>query len=61
MADAGGAGQGPQTPDELERQARELVSTPGYLDGRLSEATRERLRKEIHDLNEKARRAREKS
>ena len=58
MADGGGAGQGALTPDDLERKARELVATPGYLEGRLPEATREKLRKEIHDLQEKARIAR---
>jgi hypothetical protein len=58
MADGGGAGQGVLTPDDLERKARELVATPGYLEGRLPEATRERLRKEIRALHEKSRIAR---
>lgn len=58
LADAGGAGDRGLTPDEMEAKAKELISTPGYLDGRLPEATRDRLRKEIHLLHEKAREAR---
>ena len=55
MADAGGAGQRAMTPDDLENKAKELVATPGYLEGRLPEATRKRLAQEIHALHEKAR------
>jgi hypothetical protein len=55
MAAAGGAGERAMTPDELENQAKELVATPGYLEGRLPEATRKRLAQEIHALHEKAR------
>jgi len=58
MADAGGAGERASTPDELENKAKELIQTPGYLEGRLPEATVNRLRKEIHALHEKARAAR---
>ncbi|MBE3039223.1 MAG: hypothetical protein IMZ62_10480 [Chloroflexi bacterium] len=59
LPDTGGAGKGAMTPDELEAQARELIQSPGYIDGRLPEATRERIRKESHALFEKARLARE--
>ncbi|HUX02711.1 MAG TPA: hypothetical protein VMY35_17250 [Phycisphaerae bacterium] len=54
MADAGGAGTRPMTPDELENKAKELMQTPGYIEGRLPEAKQERLRKEIHALYEQA-------
>lgn len=59
MPDAGGAGARASTPDELESQAKELMQTPGYIDGKLPEATKNRLTKEIHALYEKARMARE--
>jgi len=58
MADTGGAGERAMTPEDLENKAKEIMQTPGYLEGRLPEATRERLRKEIHSLHEKARIAR---
>lgn len=55
LADAGGAGARAMTPDDMENKAKELIQTPGYLEGRLPEATRTRLAKEIHALHEKAR------
>ena len=54
MADAGGAGQRAMTPEELDNKANDLIATPGYLDGRLPEAARERLRREIAALQDKA-------
>lgn len=59
VADAGGAGARAMTPDELENKAKELMQTPGYIEGRLPEATMTRLQKEIHSLYEQARKARE--
>ena len=58
MADAGGAGHRAMTPEDMENKAKELIQTPGYMEGRLPEATMARLRKEIHTLHEQARVAR---
>jgi len=58
MPDAGGAGQRAMTPEDMENKAKELMQTPGFLEGRIPEATKARLTKEIHSLYEKARAAR---
>lgn len=58
LVDAGGAGHRAMTPEDMENKAKELIQTPGYIEGRLPEATMARLRKEIHTLHEQARVAR---